>query len=57
MDEALKKKLTVGALVALVGLVVFLNLPEGTPAEEEYVDVREYLGGCRLAVALASPVN
>ena len=25
--------------------------------EEEYVDVREYLGGCRLAVALASPVN
>ena len=23
--------------------------------EEEYVDLREYLGGCRLAVALASP--
>jgi tripeptide aminopeptidase len=22
---------------------------------EEYVDVREYLGGCRLAVALAAP--
>ena len=25
--------------------------------EEEYVDVREYLDGCRLALALASPSN
>jgi tripeptide aminopeptidase len=27
----------------------------GPHTEEEYVDVHEYLDGCRLAVALASP--
>ena len=38
MDEALKKKVMVGFLVALVGMVVWLRWPEGAPAEEEYVE-------------------
>ena len=38
MDEALKKKVMVGFLVALVGMVVWLRWPEGAPAEEAYVE-------------------
>lgn len=36
MDDALKNKVMVGVLVALVGLVVWWNLPAGTPEEEDY---------------------
>ena len=38
MDEALKKKVMVGFLVALVGMVVWLRWPDGAPAEEEYYE-------------------
>ena len=38
MDDALKRKVMMGFLVALVGMVVWLRWPEGTPGEDEYYE-------------------